>query len=86
MPKIVVETAKLLPAVAFHQAHKIVGRLVLESIRSGKKPAEWTGADLQRFDPAMQPDMVKFMNPTEGLKTRSVSGGHGPFAGERGDC
>ena len=52
---------------------------MLESIRSGKKPAEWTGADLQRFDPAMQPDMVKFMNPTEGLKTRSVLGGTAPI-------
>src|SRR5580692_7837439 len=26
---------------SFHQAHQIVGRLVLESVRSGKKPADW---------------------------------------------
>src|SRR5215467_2805818 len=26
----------------FHQAHQIVGRLVLESVRAGRKPADWT--------------------------------------------
>ena len=26
----------------FHQAHQIVGRFVLESVRTGKKPADWT--------------------------------------------
>jgi argininosuccinate lyase len=62
----------------FHQAHRIVGRLVMESIKAGKKPAEWTGPDLQRFDAALQPDLVKFMNPAEGLKTRNVLGGTAP--------
>ncbi len=64
--------------VPFHQAHKIVGRLVLESIKAGKKPAEWTDESLQRFDPAFRPGMAKFMNPTEGLKTRNVLGGTAP--------
>jgi argininosuccinate lyase len=26
----------------FHQAHQLVGRLVLESVRTGRKPADWT--------------------------------------------
>ena len=30
--------------VAFHRAHQIVGQLVLESVKSGKKPYEWNGA------------------------------------------
>ncbi len=30
----------------FHQAHQIVGRLVLESVRSGKKPADWNAQSL----------------------------------------
>ncbi len=30
----------------FHQAHQIVGRLVLESVRGGKKPADWNADEL----------------------------------------
>ncbi len=30
----------------FHQAHQIAGRIVLTSIRAGKKPAEWTADEL----------------------------------------
>ncbi len=30
----------------FHQAHQIVGRLVLESVRDGKKPADWNAEAL----------------------------------------
>ena len=31
----------------FHQAHQIAGRLVLESVRSGKKPSDWNAESLQ---------------------------------------
>jgi argininosuccinate lyase len=64
--------------VPFHQAHKLVGRLVLESIKTGKKPSAWTDDELQRFDPLFQPGMAKLMNPAEGLKTRNVMGGTAP--------
>src|ERR1700723_209913 len=30
----------------FHQAHQIVGRLVLESVRAGKRPADWNAQTL----------------------------------------
>ena len=30
----------------FHQAHQMVGRFVLESVRSGKKPADWTAGEM----------------------------------------
>ena len=36
--------------VPFHQAHQLVGRLVLESVKSGKKPGDWTGEALAGFD------------------------------------
>lgn len=64
--------------VAFHQAHKLVGRLVLESVRAGKKPADWTPEALAAFDPAFQPEMAALLQPGEGMKTRSVPGGTAP--------
>ena len=33
----------------FHQAHQIVGRLVLESVAAGKKPSDWTRHRLDGF-------------------------------------
>jgi len=63
---------------AFHQAHQIAGRLVLESIREGKQPSDWTAADLCAFAPEFTADMVRLMNPSEGMKTREVVGGTGP--------
>jgi len=62
----------------FHQAHKIAGRLVLESVRSGKKPADWTPADLVKFAPEFTPEMAALMKPSEGMKTREIHGGTGP--------
>src|SRR6185295_20423432 len=35
----------------FHQAHKIAGRLVLESVRAGKKPSDWNAESLKTFAP-----------------------------------
>jgi argininosuccinate lyase len=64
--------------VPFHQAHQIVGRLVLESSRAGKLPADWTASDLVRFDARFQPEMIKLMDPSEGMKTRSAPGGTAP--------
>jgi argininosuccinate lyase len=64
----------------FHQAHKIVGRLVLESVQSNKKPADWTPDQLAQFDPAFTPAMAKYMNPSEGIRTREIAGGTGPQA------
>lgn len=63
----------------FHQAHQLTGRLVLESIRTNKKPADWTDASLAQFDPAFTPGISRFLNPLEGLKTRNVLGGTAPL-------
>jgi len=64
----------------FHKAHQIVGKLVLESVRAGKKPADWTGEGLAKFAPEFQPHMASLLHPAEGMKTRELPGGTGPAA------
>jgi argininosuccinate lyase len=64
--------------VPFHQGHQIVGRLVLESVRRGKHPSAWTAEELQAFAPEFKADMVKLMDPAEGMKTRTAPGGTAP--------
>jgi argininosuccinate lyase len=62
----------------FHQAHQIVGRFVLESVRSGRKPADWTPAEMRRFAPEFTEDMAVLLNPAKGMKSREIPGGTGP--------
>ncbi|MEO8662968.1 MAG: argininosuccinate lyase, partial [Bryobacteraceae bacterium] len=62
----------------FHQAHQIAGRLVLHSVQTGKLPAQWTAEELVAFDAAFAPEMIRLMNPSEGMKTRVVPGGTSP--------
>lgn len=62
----------------FHQGHQIVGRLVLESVRAGKKPSDWTAESLAAFAPEFTPEMARLLQPREGMKTREVAGGTGP--------
>jgi argininosuccinate lyase len=69
--------------IPFHQAHQIVGQLVLESIRSGKKPSDWSGEALTQFAPEFTPAMARFLKPVEGMKTRAVRGGTAPETVER---
>jgi len=64
----------------FHKAHQIVGKLVLESVRAGKKPGDWTGDSLAKFAPEFQPHMASLLHPAEGMKTRELPGGTGPTA------
>jgi argininosuccinate lyase len=62
----------------FHRAHQLVGRLVLESVKQGKRPADWTADELARFAPEFTPDMARLLAPEQGLKTREIAGGTGP--------
>ncbi len=62
----------------FHKAHQIAGRLVLESVRAGKKPSDWTAEELVAFAPEFTAEMAKLFVPTEGMKTRVVPGGTSP--------
>jgi argininosuccinate lyase len=63
---------------AFHTAHQVVGRLVLESVRNGRKPADWTAEQLAAFAPEFTPDVARLLDPREGMKTREIAGGTGP--------
>jgi argininosuccinate lyase len=62
----------------FHQAHQIAGRLVLESVRTGKKPSDWNLESLKRFAPEFTSECAAVLNPSEGMKTREIAGGTGP--------
>jgi argininosuccinate lyase len=64
----------------FHRAHQIVGKLVLESVQQGKQPLEWTADQLTAFAPEFTADMVRLLDPSEGMKTRELPGGAGPAA------
>jgi len=66
--------------VPFHQAHQIVGKLVLESIRLGRKPSDWTATELAEFAPEFGDAMVRLLDPAEGMKSREIPGGTGPMA------
>ena len=64
----------------FHQAHQIVGRFVLESLRAGKMPADWTAAQMQQFAPEFTGDLAALLDPKAGMKSREIPGGTGPEA------
>jgi argininosuccinate lyase len=66
----------------FHQAHKLVGRLVLESVKEGKEPEDWDAESLQKFTPEFTPGiaemLARLLDPSEGMKSREIPGGTGP--------
>jgi len=64
--------------VPFHQAHQLAGRFVLESVRSGRKPADWTAAEMQRFAPEFTADFARLLDPQQGMRSREIPGGTGP--------
>lgn len=66
--------------VPFHRAHQLVGKLVLESLRRGKAPKEWTGEELAAFAPEFTPKLTALLDPAAGLATREIPGGTGPAA------
>lgn len=59
----------------FHRSHQIVGKFVLDSVRSGKRPADWTAEEMQQLglDPAL-------LDPRTGMRSRELPGGTGPQA------
>jgi argininosuccinate lyase len=62
----------------FHQAHQIVGRFVLESVRGGRKPVDWTSEEMQQFAPEFTGEMAALLDPRRGMRSREVAGGTGP--------
>lgn len=61
--------------VPFHRAHQVVGRIVLESVRRGMKPGDWTAEDLQEFAPGLGPEVVDALAPRVALENHDVDGG-----------
>jgi argininosuccinate lyase len=61
----------------------LVGRLVLESIKQGRTPADWTAEELAQFAPEFAPEMARLLDPREGMKNREIPGGTGPQAVRR---
>jgi argininosuccinate lyase len=66
--------------VAFHRAHQLVGQLVLESVKNGRKPSDWNSESLAAFAPEFKPEMARLLVPVEGMRSRELSGGTGPSA------
>lgn len=64
--------------VPFHRAHQLVGQLVLESVRNGKKPSDWNSDSLAKFAPEFTAGMARLLKPSEGMKSRDLPGGTGP--------
>ena len=64
----------------FHQAHQVVGRFVLESVRTGKRPTDWTAEEMRRFAPEFTGEMATLLRPEAGMKSREIPGGTGPEA------
>jgi argininosuccinate lyase len=64
----------------FHQAHQIVGRFVLESVRQAKQPSAWTVEEMHAFAPEFSAEMAQLLDPRRGLETREIPGGTGPKA------
>jgi argininosuccinate lyase len=62
----------------FHQAHQIAGRLVLESVKTGRTPGDWSADELVKFAPEFRPEMAELLKPRAGMKTRELPGGTGP--------
>jgi len=61
----------------FHRAHQIVGRFVLESVRAGRKPGDWTAEEIERFAPEFTADMAALLEPGAGIGSREIAGGTG---------
>ena len=66
--------------VPFHRAHQLVGKLVLESTKTGKKPSDWSAEELSAFAPEFKPEIARLLQPKEGMKSRNLPGGTGPEA------
>jgi argininosuccinate lyase len=64
--------------VPFHEAHHVVGKLVLESVRAGKQPERCTIEDLKRYSPQFDEKALALLLPVAGVARRTVAGGTAP--------
>ena len=61
--------------IAFHQAHQIVGSIVLASVRQGKRPSDWTLDELREFAPELGQQVLAALLPRNALENHQVPGG-----------
>ncbi len=66
--------------VPFHRAHQIVGGLVLESLRSGRQPADWTPQQLADFAAELDGEMAALLDPRRAVENHALPGGTAPGA------
>jgi argininosuccinate lyase len=67
--------------VPFHEAHKIVGALVLRSVEESRRPDGWTLEQLQHQDARFTIRCSELLaDPKRGMATRELPGGTGPAA------
>ena len=64
--------------VAFHQAHEIVGKLVLDSVRAGKQSENCSLEELKRYSPAFDEKALPLLTPGACIARRAVPGGTAP--------
>ena len=62
----------------FHRAHQIVGGLVLESVRAGKQPQDWTESELRQVAPEFDGEAVQLLSARRTLENHAVPGGTAP--------
>ena len=66
----------------FHRAHQIVGGLVLDSVRDGKKPSDWTLEGLQEIASEFDAEALELLSARRALENHVPPGGTAPASVE----
>lgn len=61
----------------FREAHEIVGKLVLDSIKHGKNIQDWDLEELQVYHPLIEEDIYIYLRPETAVQRRNPLGGTG---------
>ena len=61
----------------FREAHEIVGKLVLDSIKHGKNIQDWDLEELQVYHPLSEEDIYIYLRPETAVQRRNSLGGTG---------
>ena len=61
----------------FREAHEIVGKLVLDSIKHGKNIQDWDLEELQAYHPLIEEDIYIYLRPETAVRRRNSLGGTG---------
>jgi argininosuccinate lyase len=64
--------------VAFHRAHQVVGALVLDSVRKGKRPGDLTGDDLRAVAQEFDDESLALLSARRALENHTPPGGTAP--------